>query len=223
MAERGDRLFLLGRDPDDLARTASDLEVRGQSRVRIATCDLEQPATFTPALDLAVRELGEYHAVVVSAGLFSTQDALEASSELLASMLNVNFTGTILFCEAARRRLPKGGVLCAISSVAGDRGRRPTVLYGASKAGLSRYLEGLDHRYRASGLRVVCVKPGFVKTSMTAGLPAPPFAAEPQAVAAVILRAIDHGTPLVYAPSVWRWVMLVIRMLPRSVMRRIRF
>ena len=112
---------------------------------------------------------------------------------------------------------------CVFSSVAGERGRKPVALYGAAKAGLTRYLEALDHKFRAQGLRTVCVKPGFVKTSMTDGLPAPPFAGEPEAVARRVLRAIDRGEPVVYVPGAWRWVMLVIRSLPRSVMRRVGF
>ena len=69
----------------------------------------------------------------------------------------------------------------------------------------------------------MCVKPGFVKTSMTAGLEPPPFAGEPMAVAKRVLRAIDRGQPVVYAPGIWRWIMLVIRLLPRFVMRRVGF
>jgi short-subunit dehydrogenase len=88
---------------------------------------------------------------------------------------------------------------------------------------LSRYLEALDHRFFSRGLRVVCVKPGFVRTSMTAGLPVPPFAGDADAVAARVLRAIDRGTPVVYAPPIWALVMAVIRLLPRAVMRRIEF
>ena len=66
-------------------------------------------------------------------------------------------------------------------------------------------------------------KPGFVKTGMTAGLDPPPFAGEPDDVARLVLRAIDRGTPVVYAPPIWGWIMLVIRHLPRAVMRRIGF
>ena len=88
-----------------------------------------------------------------------------------------------MFCEEARRRLLArgGGTLCVFSSVAGERGRKPVVLYGAAKAGLTRYLEGLDHKFRAQGLRTICVKPGFVRTGMTEGLKTPPFAGEPDA------------------------------------------
>jgi short-subunit dehydrogenase len=157
--------------------------------------------------------------------MFAAQDRLEADPDLARRLLLVDFTNTVAFCEAARVRLLArgGGTLCVFSSVAGERGRKPVLLYGAAKAGLTRYLEGLDHKFRAAGLRTVCVKPGFVKTSMTEGLAPPPFAGEPVAVAAAVLRAIDRGTPVVYVPAMWALVMLVIRNLPRFVMRKISF
>ena len=226
LAARGDALCLLGRDGGELARSAADLEQHGASApVTTALCDLEQPATFAGALDAAERALGGLDAVVVTAGLFAPQEALEADRELTRRLLDVDFARTVEFCELARQRLLAGGggKLCVFSSVAGDRGRKPVVLYGAAKAGLAAYLEGLDHKFRGSGLEVICVKPGFVKTGMTAGLKAPPFAGEPEPVARRVLSALDRGTPVVYVPGIWRWVMLVIRWLPRAVMRRIGF
>jgi len=225
MAVRGDRVFLLGRDADELERSASDLRITGGAAVGTAYCDLLEPETFAPALDAAAAALDGFDTVVISAGLFATQDGLEADAGLRGRLLTADFTNTIHFCEAARTRLLAGGggTLCVFSSVAGERGRKPVILYGAAKAGLSHYLEGLDHKFRALGLQVVTVKPGFVKTGMTAGLPAPPFAGEPEAVAQTVLRAIDSGMPEVYAPPIWRWIMLVIRWLPRFVMRRIEF
>jgi decaprenylphospho-beta-D-erythro-pentofuranosid-2-ulose 2-reductase len=226
MTARGDSVALLGRERVDLEKSARDLEVRaGQGSVAAVECDLERPETFAPALAAAEAALGGLDTVVVSAGLFATQDRLEADPELARRLLLVDFTNTVAFCEEARRRLLArgGGTLCVFSSVAGERGRKPVVLYGAAKAGLTRYLEGLDHRFRAAGLRTVCVKPGFVRTSMTDGLPVPPFAGEPEAVARRVLRAIDVGTPVVYAPGVWRWVMLAVRLLPRALMRRLSF
>lgn len=226
MAERGDELFLLGRHPEDLEKSARDLEVRaGRGTVGTTPCDLAAPDGFAPALDAAAEALGGLDAVVVTAAVFASQEELEADTDRARQLLTLNFANTVAFCEEARKRLLSrgGGTLCVFSSVAGERGRKPVALYGASKAGLSRYLEALDHKYRAAGLRTVCVKPGFVKTGMTAGLDPPPFAGEPDQVARQVVTAIDRGRPEVYTPPVWRWVMFVIRLLPRFVMRRIGF
>jgi NAD(P)-dependent dehydrogenase (short-subunit alcohol dehydrogenase family) len=225
MAARGDVLFLLGRDAEDLARSLSDLSVGGTRPAGSATCDLGRTETFSPALARAEQALGGLDAVVVTAGIFATQDVLEADTTLAERVLSVDFTGTVLFCEEARRRLLArgGGTLCVFSSVAGERGRKPVILYGAAKAGLTRYLEGLDHKYSAAGLRVVTVKPGFVRTGMTAGLKPPPFSGEPEDVARRVLKAIDRGKPVVYAPAAWGPVMATIRALPRFVMRRVGF
>ena len=226
MAERGDSLFLLGRNEVDLEKSAADLTVRGaSSQVGWAECDLLRPETFDAALTQAATALQDFDTVVVTAALFATQEELEKDPELAGRLTTANFTNTMLFCEAARKRLMAsgGGTLCVFSSVAGERGRKPVVIYGASKAGLSRYLEGLDHRFRKEGLKVVTVKPGFVKTGMTDGLEPPPFAGEPGPVAKLVLKAIDRGKPVVYAPGAWRYVMGVIRMLPRAVMRRVSF
>jgi len=226
LASRGDTVFLLGRYVAELELTKADLVARKADSVAgVARCDLEDGASFGPALEAAEKGLGKLEAVVVTAGLFATQDRLEADPALMRRVLDVDFTATIVFCEEARRRLLAhgGGTLCVLSSVAGERGRKPVVYYGAAKAGLTRYLESLDHKYRAAGLRTVCVKPGFVKTGMTEGLKTPPFAGEPAGVARDIVRAIDAGKPVIYTPRIWELVMLVIRWLPRFVMRRIGF
>lgn len=227
LAERGETLFLLGLPAEELERSARDLEQRGAAgrSVGCAHLDLEDPRTFDVALTAADERLAGFDTVIVTAGLFRTQPALEEDIVFTSRLLYANFVGTVLFCEYARKRLLArgGGTLCAFSSVAGDRGRKPVALYGASKAGLSHYLESLDHKFRAEGLRTVCVKPGFVKTPMTEGLKPPPFAGEVEDVAKAVVRAIDRGTPQIYAPSIWRYVMLVIRFLPRFVMRKIGF
>ena len=226
MAERGDHIALLGRNVDQLERSARDLEARGAARpVATARCDLERPHTFEPSLAEASGALGGLDVVVVTAGIFAPQEELEADPDRVERLLRINFTNTVLFCEAARKRLLRGGggTLCVFSSVAGERGRKPVVIYGASKAGLSAYLEGLDHRHRLQGLRVVDVRPGFVRTSMTEGLPEPPFAGEPEHVARRVLRAIDRGEPVVHAPAPWGAIMAVVKRLPRAVLRRVGF
>ena len=225
--ERGDWVVLLGRDEAELGRSKADLEARGAPGVRVATtrCDLEHPESFRPALEAAEQLLEGIDTVVVTAGLFATQEKLEQDPVFAQKLLTVDFANTVVFCEEARKKLLlRGkGTLCVFSSVAGDRGRKPVVIYGAAKAGLSAYLEGLDHKYRSQGLVTVCVKPGFVHTGMTSGLPTPPFAGEPDDVAQAVIEAIDAGTPVVYAPAIWRAVMTAIKAMPRFVMRRAGF
>jgi len=226
LAERGDGVVLLGRDAAELEASARDLSARGASgRVATKHLDLAEPEGFAAALDAADQALGGFDALIVTAGDFAAQEALERDPARLRRLLDVNLTATAVLCQQAAERLAArgGGTICAFSSVAGDRARRSNYLYGASKAGLSAFLEGLGLAYGDRRVRVVCVRPGFVKTGMTAGLPVPPFAGEPEAVARVVLRAIDRGTPVVYAPPIWRFIMLAIRCLPRAVMRRVRF
>jgi short-subunit dehydrogenase len=187
--------------------------------------DLEKPETFASALDAADKALGDFDTVIVTAALFGTQDALEADIEFTRRLVTVNYANTLVFCEHARKRILArgGGRLVVFSSVAGDRGRKPVAIYGSTKAGLTHYLESLDHKFHAAGLHVLTVKPGFVKTGMTAGLKPPPFAGEPDQVAADVVKAIDAGKPVLYTPGMWALVMLVIRWLPRFVMRKIGF
>jgi len=226
LAERGDALFLLGRNEAELLASARDLEVRGASiPIGTAPLDLAAPAGFADALDAADRVLGRFDTLVVTGGLLGRQDDLAVNPGDLERLLHVNFTGTVVLCQMAAERLAArgGGTICAFSSVAGDRPRRSNYLYGATKAGLSAFLEGLGHAYADRGVKVVCARLGFVKTEMTAGLPVPPFAGEPNAVARTILTAMDAGRAVVYAPPVWRFIMLIIRALPGSLMRRLRF
>lgn len=227
LSARGDAVFLLGNEPEELERSAADLSARhpGGAPVGHAPCDLEQPAGFAAALDAADAALAQFDTVIVTAAMFASQADLEQNHELARRLVTVNYAHTVVFCEHARERLLArgGGRLTVFSSVAGDRGRKPVGIYGSSKAGLSVYLEALDHKYHAAGLSVLCVKPGFVKTGMTAGLKPPPFAGEPEQVARDVLRAMDRRRPLLYTPRMWALVMLVIRLLPRFVMRKIGF
>lgn len=227
LAERGDSVFVMGIDDPELAKSSADLASRHPKNVAMghAICDLEKPETFAAALDIADAALGDFDTVVVTAGMFASQDALEADVELTRRLVTVNYANTVVFCEHVRKRLLArgGGRLTVFSSVAGDRGRKPVAIYGSSKAGLSVYLEALDHKFHAAGLNVLCVKPGFVKTGMTAGLKPPPFAGEPEGVAKHVVEAMDQGKAMIYTPRMWQLVMFVIRSLPRFVMRKIGF
>lgn len=227
LVERGDSVFLLGNEQAELERSAADLKQHHPAGINVgyAVCDLAVPDGFAAALDAADTTLGNFDAVVVTAAMFATQDALEADIELTRKLVTLDYANTLVFCEHARKRLLArgGGKLVVFSSVAGDRGRKPVAIYGSAKAGLSVYLEALDHKYHSAGLNVLCVKPGFVKTGMTAGLKPPPFAGEPDQVARDVVRAMDANKPVLYTPRMWALVMLVIRSLPRFIMRKIGF
>jgi NAD(P)-dependent dehydrogenase (short-subunit alcohol dehydrogenase family) len=227
LVERGDRVFLLGIGDEELKRSSADLKARHPQQLEAghAVLDLEHPEGFAAALDAADAALEGFDTVVVTAALFASQEALEADIELTRRLVTVNYANTVVFCEHARKRLLArgGGRLVAFSSVAGDRGRKPVAIYGSAKAGIATYLEAMDHKFYSQGLSVLCVKPGFVKTAMTAGLKPPPFAGEPDGVARAVVRAMDNRKPVLYTPGMWRLVMLVIRWLPRFVMRKINF
>jgi decaprenylphospho-beta-D-erythro-pentofuranosid-2-ulose 2-reductase len=224
-AERGAAVAVLGRDPAALARAAQDLDVRGARAVAAVVLDLADVDGHGRALDEAAEKLGGLDVVVVTAASFGTQAELEADRARLVALLQLDFVATIALCEEARVRLLAGGggTLVVFTSVAGDRGRKTVGLYGAAKAGLGHYLEALDAGYRAAGLVTIDVRPGFIHTDMTAGLPVPPFAGTPDEVAARVLDAVDRRRPRVYAPGIWALVMLVIRWLPRFVLRRVGF
>jgi NAD(P)-dependent dehydrogenase (short-subunit alcohol dehydrogenase family) len=227
LVERGDSVFLLGVPEGDLVKSAADLKARSPKGAECghALLDLEKPETFAAALDAADQALSGFDAVVVTAAIFASQDALEADIELCRRLVTIDYANTLVFCEHARKRMLArgGGKLVVFSSVAGDRGRKPVAIYGSAKAGLATYLEAMDHKFHAQGLQVLCVKPGFVKTAMTAGLKPPPFAGEPDQVARDVVSAMDAGKPVLYTPGMWALVMLVIRWLPRFVMRKIGF
>ncbi|MEZ4370017.1 MAG: SDR family NAD(P)-dependent oxidoreductase [Polyangiaceae bacterium] len=227
LAEEGARLFLLGRDLEELSKSAKDLEVRSRDayRVGFAGCDLEAPEGFEAALSQAEEALDGFDTVILTAGTFAPQEQLSHDPDLAQRLMTVNFTNSVAFCECARKRLLAhgGGTLVALSSVAGERGRKPVAIYGASKAGLSAYLEALDHTFHGAGLRVLDVRPGFVRTRMTADLSPPPFAGEPDRVAADIYRALERDIAVLHTPRVWGGIMGVVRRLPRAVMRRASF
>lgn len=227
-AERGASLVILGRDPEALERSAADLRARGASAVGTDRFDLASDADPRPRVDEWMVRHGRPAVVVITAAEFwRTEDLLDDTGGFARAerMMEVNFVRTVLLIEALRPHLLEGGgaTLCVFGSVAGDLARKPASLYGATKSALAHYLEGLDLRFRPDGLNVVIVKPGFIHTRMTAGADAPPFAGEPEPVAREVIRAIDRRRPVIYTPRIWRWVMLVLRHLPRFVRRRVDF
>lgn len=217
-------LVLVGRNAAKLERIAEDLRVRSpESDIRTLSTDLidakgigslvEQLASAT-AVDVAL----------IAHGCLPDQFACQADTEQCHEMLAVNGLSPVLFAEAFAGYMQKagGGALVIIGSVAGDRGRKSNYVYGAAKGLVERYAQGLQHRLAASGVRVVLIKPGPTDTPMTAHLKDRGVRlAEAGEVARKIVRGVEEGRDVVYAPARWRLIMWIIRHLPQRLFNRL--
>jgi short-subunit dehydrogenase len=223
LAARGAELFLVGRDPAKLEAVVADARVRGAKRVEAASADLNDVARHAALLEQAAEVLGRIDLVLVAQGVLAQSDACERDPHLAERVLVTNLVAPAVLLDTAAQRLATQGTgtLVAISSVAGDRGRQSNYVYGASKGGLSIFLDGLRNRMFRHGVRVVTVKPGFVDTPMTADVPKNALFAPPSAVAKAILRAAEGRRDVVYVPGFWRLIMLVIRSIPERVFKRL--
>jgi decaprenylphospho-beta-D-erythro-pentofuranosid-2-ulose 2-reductase len=214
LAARRFDLVLAGRDEAELTAVAADLRLRhrvGASILRMDVLDMEHHAA---ALGTCLTP--ELRGVVLAVGYLGDQRRAENDTAESRRILDTNLTGCVTALNVVTAHLARhgGGFVCALSSVAGDRGRQSNYVYGAAKAGLTTYLSGLRNRYAADGVQVLTVKAGVVDTRMSAGAPGAGLAASPTTVARSVVRAIVGGRDVVYVPWFWRWVMLVIRLIP---------
>jgi len=137
--------------------------------------------------------------------------------------MTTNYLGavSVLLHVVPRLREQGHGRIVVLSSVAGERGRRKNFVYGSTKAGLDTFAQGLGDALAGTGVGVTVIRPGFVHTKMTAGMPAPPLSTTAERVAEAVERAIRTDTEIVWVPPAMRWVMSGLRHLPRSVFRRL--
>jgi short-subunit dehydrogenase len=221
-AERGARLFLTGRNPERLAAVADDIGVRGGS-VEIAELDVLDIGSHAAVIEQAFAS-GGLDAVLVAHGTLPDQAACRQSPAETVRALEVNFTATValLTLLANRFEAQHRGTIAVITSVAGDRGRQSNYVYGAAKGGLAVFLQGLRNRLHHAGVSVVTLKPGFVDTPMTAGLPHNRLYTTARRAGRSIHRAIEARRDVAYIPWFWRPVMALIRSLPESVFKRLR-
>jgi short-subunit dehydrogenase len=218
-------LILGGRDRAELSALASDLSLRYGVRTGILLLDALDAATHAPILQSFLSEAANaLEGVVVCMGYLGDQAKGQSDWEEARRILETNFTGCVsaLNILANHFESRRAGFICAISSVAGDRGRQSNYLYGAAKAGLSAYLQGLRNRLFPAHVKVITVKPGFVDTRMTYGRAGLFLVAAPERVAKGIFRAIVKGKDVVYLPWFWRLIMLVVQSIPEAIFKRLR-
>lgn len=221
--QAGWRVLLAARDPEAAARNADDIATRAGTASAIFPLDVTRSDTFA-AFAAALPVLPD--TIVCVAGLLGDQRRAETEPDHAALILRSNFEGPALLLDLfAQHFATRGsGTIVGVSSVAGDRGRASNYFYGSAKAGFSAYLSGLRNRLAAAKVRVVTVKPGFVRTRMTKSMKLPNLlTAEPQEVGAAIYRAAEVAhRDIIYVRPIWRLAMAIIGAIPEPVFKRLR-
>jgi decaprenylphospho-beta-D-erythro-pentofuranosid-2-ulose 2-reductase len=215
--------YLLGRDHVRLTEAAAELERGGCSGAELDVVDADDLAAHEDAVARAFDRMGPFDVVVIAVGVLGAQQGLDADPAEAAEVMRVNFLGggSLLLHCLRRLRDQRTGTVVVLSSVAAERPRAANAIYGAAKAGLDALAQGLADATAGSGVRVLVVRPGFVRTRMTAGLPPAPLATDPEVVADATVRALGGRAHTIWVPSRLRWIFAVLRHLPRALYRRL--
>ena len=223
MAERGARFYLVGRSQEKLEAVAADLHTRGASAVAVCAMDLDNTKAHPAMLAAAAQSLGTIEMALMAHGILGDQAEAQASYGAAETILHTNFLSAVsLITWLANYFETLGqGTLAVLSSVAGDRGRRSNYVYGASKGALSIFLDGVRSRLDGAGVQVLTIKPGFVATPMTAHLAQGPLFARPAEVAKGIVKAVERRRDVVYLPPFWAGIMLVVRLIPQPLFKKL--
>jgi hypothetical protein len=207
-----------------MQRAADDLLVRSpQSTVRVVPAEFIDPAAIQATVDAIVAQ-GAVDIVLIAHGSLPVQQDCETDLLACSAALEINGISPVLFAEAFAKHMAKAdkGTVAVIGSVAGDRGRKSNYVYGAAKDMVARYLQGMQHRFAGSGVKIVLIKPGPTDTPMTAHLKAQGAKlASVEEVAEKIVDAVERGRAVVYAPGKWQLIMLVVRHIPAVVFNKL--
>jgi decaprenylphospho-beta-D-erythro-pentofuranosid-2-ulose 2-reductase len=216
------RVVLAVRDP----ATAPGLDALRARGLDVETIAFDADATgaHAAAVDAAFSALGRVDVALVAFGVLGDQERAKRDQATAVALAHTNFTGavSVLTLLAERMRSQGDGSIVLLSSVAGERARRANYPYGATKAGIDAFAQGLGDELRPDGVHVMVVRPGFIDTKMTAGRPKAPMSSDAASVADAIVAGLRRRADIVWAPGPLRWVFAVIRHLPRAVFRRLR-
>ncbi len=216
--------FLVGRSADKLAIVANDLRARGATRIETFVLDMDDLSRHAAMVEAAYVAYSSFDLVFIAHGVLTSQGEASENAELTANCMLTNATSvmTIVAHLLPRLKRAKQGCLAVISSVAGDRGRASLYTYGAAKAALNVFLQGVRGELLPFGVRVLTIKPGYVDTPMTAHLKKSPLTASALSVGKRIFQAIKAGkTGEMYVPWFWWGIMTIIRCLPESIFFRL--
>lgn len=225
-AEAGGAVALAGRDIDDMDATATDINLTADADSVVWLFDASDPSAPADLAERAATWAGTLDGplnVAVFIGSMPEQDEIDADPSLIGPVARDNYTA---LAEALHRLAPlfeaqKGGAVIGVGSVAGDRGRIKNYVYGSAKAAFHTYLSGLRNRLARSGAHVMTVKPGFVDTAMTWGLPGMFLVAKPEDVAAACFSGLSKGRNVLYVPWFWIGIMTIIRTVPERIFKKL--
>lgn len=223
VAHRARRIVLAARHPERLEQAAQELRQAGAEQVETLFFDADQPDSHEAVLHGAWEALGDVDLVLLAFGVLGEQERHLRDPAATRQVLEVNFvaSASVMLAVAQRLRTQGYGTLVVLSSVAAERARRSNFVYGSSKAGLDAFAQGLGDELAADGIQVMVVRPGMVRTKMTAGMDEVPFTTTPDKVAEAIVQGLRRGSHTVWAPPVLRLVFGVLRHLPRPLFRRL--
>jgi len=223
LAARGASFFLVARDPLKLAAVEMDLRTRGAASVESRVLDLNDTASHPEVLTEAASSLGAIDLAFLAHGVLGNQAEGESSYPAAAHVLQTNLLSAVsLITWLANYFQAAGqGTLAVLSSVAGDRGRKSNYIYGASKAGLNTFLDGVRNRVDRSGVHVLTLRPGYIATQMTAHVDHNPLFATPERAARLILRAIEKRKDIAYIPPFWAAILFVVRCIPEAIFKKL--
>lgn len=222
VADRCRKVILAARDPDSVAALRSELESAGAT-VDIVAFDARETATHAEVIGDAFDRHGDIDCVLSAFGVLGNQDDFDNDPAAAADAVVVNLAGQVsaITAAAARLRAQGHGTIIVLSSVAGQRVRSDNAVYGATKAGLDGYAQGLGDRLVGTGVKVMIVRPGFVTTRMTAGMDPAPFSTTPEKVAGDIVDGMARGSEVVWSPGILRYVFTAMHHVPRPIWRKI--
>ena len=222
LAQRGSLVAAVARRTDQL----ETVRAAAPDRIRAYPFDTTDVARVPELFERIVADLGGLDTVIYAAGVMPPLAEGEYTFEKDRAMVEVNLLGAMAWMNlaAARFEAARSGSIVGISSVAGERGRRKNPGYTATKAALTTYLEALRNRCSRYGVNVVTVKPGFVDTEMTRGVPGLFWLISADEAATQILRLVDRNASASgFVPARWALVMFIVRNLPSFVFRRLNF
>lgn len=224
-ASRNHDVYFAGRNKDETEKIARDFQIRYKIKSYGVEFNATEYNSHKNFIKNIFSQITDLNCIIIAFGYLGKQEISQENFDEAQKVIDTNFTGVVSICERIAPYFisKSSGTIAVISSVAGDRGRQSNYIYGSSKAALTTYLSGLRSRLFRHNVHVLTVKPGFVDTPMTYGMKIPKLLlASPQKVGKNIYKAIIKKKDIVYTPFYWKWIMLIVKLIPEFIFKKLK-